>query len=78
MIVYILLSYFPSFIEPCDIKLIKTPDFVPEIQRLNDTFILVNYLDLFDCLDFSLNQKIQFFESEKNQDSQMSPGNLPK
>ena len=62
MIVYILLSYFPSFIEPCDIKLIKTSDFVPEIQRLNDTFILVNYLDSFDCLDFSQIQKIEFYQ----------------
>ena len=53
MIAYMLFLYLPSLIES-SVK--------PEIQRINDTFVLVEYQDAFNNMDFSNIESVRLFQ----------------
>ena len=60
MIAYILFFYFPSIIESIETN--RASSLGPEIKRLNDTFILVNYQDILASIDFSLIRRVKFYQ----------------
>ena len=53
------LLFFPSFIEPSEIFNKKAPGYVPEIQRINDTYLSLDYQA---DVDFSTIKNVRLYQ----------------